>query len=254
MSSSCDIYLCPAGATDITTIISEIAVSVRNSGMYSWMPDSSLSVSEAEIIIVDSEVVTIISSAFGLYNSNGSYSGGGSYYDGHNLGSKVTTSKSYESQTMNQYTHETYTKTYEYHEHGTKTEESGGEQVSCYWRSLYSSHSEHEQTSFITVAVNGSYQYTTASTSFTTVQGTTTVAGAVYTYAMTTSIPPPIAAASTMVASVYYSSTASNSSSGLAVNATPTAAPFTGSAPRSSSAFYSAIVGGLAGMVAMLFL
>ena len=90
MASSCDIHLVPAGATDTTTIISEIALSVSNSGSYSWTPDSSISVSEAEIIIVDSKKTTIISSVFALISSSGSYNGGsyngGSYNGGSSNG------------------------------------------------------------------------------------------------------------------------------------------------------------------------
>ena len=158
MASSCDIHLVPAGATDTTTIISEIALSVSNSGSYSWTPDSSISVSEAEIIIVDSKKTTIISSVFALISSSGSYNGGsynggssndgsyngGSYNGGYNMGSKETTTKSHETKTkmtMIMYTHtshetETKTKTYESKEHETKTKGTGGETVSCYHRSL----------------------------------------------------------------------------------------------------------------------
>jgi hypothetical protein len=143
MGSNCNIYLAPAGATDTTTIISEIAVSVSNSGSYSWTPDSSISVSEAEIIIVDSST-TIISSVFGLYSGSSykgsdSSKGSDSYKDGSSTTSTShdsgKTTKSYESHDTKTYeSHDT--KTYESHDtktyesHHTMTYESGGDTVS----------------------------------------------------------------------------------------------------------------------------
>jgi hypothetical protein len=84
-SGNCDIHLVPAGAKDTTTIITEVALQVSNSGSYSWTPSSSISVAEAEIIIVDSKKTSIISSVFTLIMESSDSSGkdSGSYNNGH---------------------------------------------------------------------------------------------------------------------------------------------------------------------------
>jgi hypothetical protein len=102
------------------------------------------------------------------------------------------------------------------------------------------------------------------STSLTTVQVTTTVAGALTTYAMTTSTEETTAAASTGVvytseetttaasAGVVYTTAASNGT--LAVTATPTAITFTGAAPGRVSTIYGTAMGCVVGLTVMLLL
>ena len=89
-SGNCDIHLVPAGAKDTTTIITEIALQVSNSGSYSWTPSTSISVAEAEIIIVDSKKTTIISSVFTLITESSDSSGkdSGSYNNGYDNSGK----------------------------------------------------------------------------------------------------------------------------------------------------------------------
>lgn len=92
-------------------------------------------------------------------------------------------------------------------------------------------------------------------------QVTTTVAGELTTYAMTTSIAPlavttsiaPPLAVTTEAPPTYYTSVVSNSSATLAVNATPTAITFTGAAPSSQNT-YGVAMGCVVGLVTILLL
>jgi hypothetical protein len=59
-----DIHLVPSGATDITVIVTEIALQVPNSGSFMWAPDATVTVTDVEIIIVDSMQKMIISEVF----------------------------------------------------------------------------------------------------------------------------------------------------------------------------------------------
>jgi hypothetical protein len=128
-SGKCDIQLVPSGAKDTSTIISEIALQVDNTGSYSWTPSSSISASEAEIIIVDSKKTMIISGVFTF--TSGSI---GASNFGHDSGSHKSKpydylpSKSNHTKTYESKSHETKTKETKTHE--TKTETKGGETVS----------------------------------------------------------------------------------------------------------------------------
>ena len=75
VGSDCSIFLAPAGAQDTKTIYSKIASSISNSGSYSWTPDSSMSPTEVELIIVDSSTI-VISGSFWLVSDSSSYYSG----------------------------------------------------------------------------------------------------------------------------------------------------------------------------------
>jgi hypothetical protein len=49
---------------DITVVVSEIAIGVANTGVYTWAPDVSITTSNVEIIIADAKQVIVISQVF----------------------------------------------------------------------------------------------------------------------------------------------------------------------------------------------
>ncbi|KAF4626330.1 hypothetical protein G7Y89_g11829 [Cudoniella acicularis] len=61
-----DCHLVPGGATDITTIITEIFIQSDNTGSFKWTPDSSLKAEQVTIIIIDENQTKLISDLFVL--------------------------------------------------------------------------------------------------------------------------------------------------------------------------------------------
>ena len=59
-----DIHLVPAGATDITVIIAEVALKVENTGKFMWAPPTTITIEEVEIIIIDAKKVLVLSEVF----------------------------------------------------------------------------------------------------------------------------------------------------------------------------------------------
>lgn len=65
VGSLIDIVLVPAGSVDTTTIITQIASSVKNSGSYQWTPPTSISTTDCAIAVIDLiSKITIISESF----------------------------------------------------------------------------------------------------------------------------------------------------------------------------------------------
>jgi hypothetical protein len=103
-----------------------------------------------------------------------------------------------------------------------------------------------------------------ASTSFTTIEVTTTVSGKTTTYATvdtttvaqttaapTTSVIPPLGSVTTSVSGGVSANSGSN---GSFASATPSQIPFTGNAPENFNMFYGTAVGCVAGLAAILLL
>lgn len=64
LTGPANIYLVPAGAVDITVVIVEIAIGVSNTGSFMWAPDTTISTTNVEILIVDAKEVIVISEVF----------------------------------------------------------------------------------------------------------------------------------------------------------------------------------------------
>jgi len=64
LTAPLDIHLVPAGATDISVIITDIALKVGNTGSYEWTPPTTIDISQVEIIIVDATQKLVISEVF----------------------------------------------------------------------------------------------------------------------------------------------------------------------------------------------
>ncbi|KAF8851097.1 hypothetical protein BDZ45DRAFT_163022 [Acephala macrosclerotiorum] len=59
-----DIHLVPAGATDTTVIITEIALQTGNAGTLKWAPPATITTTEVAILIVDAKKITVLSETF----------------------------------------------------------------------------------------------------------------------------------------------------------------------------------------------
>ena len=65
-----DMHLVPAGATDITVVITEIAMQIANTGTMKWIPPKTINVEEVTIILVDAKKVMVISEVFTIITMN----------------------------------------------------------------------------------------------------------------------------------------------------------------------------------------
>jgi len=59
-----DIHLVPAGAKDITVIITDIVLQTKNTGNFQWAPPTTINIAEVEIIIIDATKKLVISEVF----------------------------------------------------------------------------------------------------------------------------------------------------------------------------------------------
>lgn len=59
-----DIHLVPAGATDTTVIITEIALQTGNTGTLKWAPPAAITTTEVVILIIDAKKTSVLSETF----------------------------------------------------------------------------------------------------------------------------------------------------------------------------------------------
>ncbi|KAE9373048.1 hypothetical protein N431DRAFT_337611 [Stipitochalara longipes BDJ] len=59
-----DIHLVPAGATDITVVITDVVLQIGNTGTFQWAPPTAIDIEQVEIIIVDATKKLVISEVF----------------------------------------------------------------------------------------------------------------------------------------------------------------------------------------------
>ncbi len=64
LTGPCDIHLVPAGAKDLTVVITDIVLGTGNTGSYQWAPETSLTTINVAIIIVDATKTLVKSDDF----------------------------------------------------------------------------------------------------------------------------------------------------------------------------------------------
>jgi len=64
LTGPCDIHLVPAGATDLTVVITDIVLGTANTGSYQWTPEKTLTTTHVAIILVDATKTFVKSDDF----------------------------------------------------------------------------------------------------------------------------------------------------------------------------------------------
>jgi hypothetical protein len=161
LTGPCDIHLVPAGATDITTILEDVALQITNSGSYSWTPSGySSSESEVELIIIDTDKTMVCSGSFWLGSSSSSSSygsgngsgssgskGSGSYSGGHGSGSNMTVdTKTYDTKTTAVYSASSLGNLYTTQSYDTRTYETRTYETQTYETQTYETQTDETQT------------------------------------------------------------------------------------------------------------